>query len=239
MNGRRHGLIATIVVVTSVIALMAVFYFAKLTPDAAAAQADPIDQILRVLFMMGGGIFALVMALLLYSVFAFRRRPDDTTDGPGVQGDNRLEALWTIIPLAILIGLAVYGAITLGTIRPGPTPQELEVNVTGFQWAWQFEYPQQGITPTELRLPVNRPVLFRLHSPDVVHSFWVPEWRVKQDLVPGMHTELRITPTTTGSFRLLCAELCGVGHAIMRANVVVVPPAEFDRWVAEQKGQTK
>ena len=115
-------------------------------------------------------------------------------------------------------------------------PQAMEVKVTGFQWGWRFEYPQSGITSTTLNLPVNRQVLLKLTSTDVIHSFWVPEFRVKQDALPGdtMVKELRITPSQLGEFTLRCAELCGAAHAYMESKVVVMEQAGFDAWVADQ-----
>ena len=160
-----------------------------------------------------------------------RSRPGDTEDGPGIQGHNGLEAIWTLVPLAIVIALSVYGAIVLGDITRA-APQEMEVKVVSSQWSWQFEYPQYGASAPELFLPVNRPAVFKLNSVDVVHSFWVPEFRVKQDAVPGMETVLRITPTREGDYILECAELCGLLHAYMTAPVRVVGEQAFQEWVA-------
>jgi len=111
----------------------------------------------------------------------------------------------------------------------------LVVNVTGIQWAWIFEYPKYGVTSGELDLPVNRPVLFKLESKDVIHSFYVPEFRIKEDVVPGLNNELRITPTRIGDYTATCAEICGLGHSVMHAPVKVLSQADFDSWVAQQK----
>ncbi|MFO3797007.1 MAG: c-type cytochrome, partial [Anaerolineales bacterium] len=104
-------------------------------------------------------------------------------------------------------------------------------NVTAFQWAWRFEYPEYGIKTNQLYLPVNRQVVLKMQSPDVIHSFWVPEFRIKQDVVPGRITEYRITPSLIGTYKVRCAELCGVSHAYMVAPVVIVSQEEFDKWV--------
>ena len=101
------------------------------------------------------------------------------------------------------------------------------------QFAWSFTYPDLGITTGELRLPVGEQVELELESDDVIHSFWVPEWRVKQDVVPGTLQRLIVTPTKTGSFALICTELCGLGHAVMRAHAIVMAPEEYDAWAAE------
>jgi cytochrome c oxidase subunit 2 len=118
------------------------------------------------------------------------------------------------------------------------------VNVTGIQWSWKFEYPEYGVVSDELHIPVGRQVLLRMTSTDVIHSFWVPEFRVKQDLVPGRFTELRITPITEGNYMVRCAELCGTSHAYMEKPVIVSSQAVFAAWMdvqvalAEEAAQT-
>jgi cytochrome c oxidase subunit 2 len=108
------------------------------------------------------------------------------------------------------------------------------VEVTALQFAWQFTYPEQGIVSPELNLPRDRQVLLKLQSKDVIHSFWVPEFRMKQDAVPGMTTQLRIRPTLVGQYEVRCAELCGTSHYAMLATVNVMEPADFDAWLAQQ-----
>ena len=113
----------------------------------------------------------------------------------------------------------------------------LHVNVTAQQFAWSFSYPEaKNLTSGTLRLPIHRSVLLTLHAKDVIHSFWVPEFGQKQDTVPGLHTTLHITPTKTGTFDVICTELCGLGHATMRTSAIVMKPAAFEKWL---KGQTK
>jgi cytochrome c oxidase subunit 2 len=118
-------------------------------------------------------------------------------------------------------------------------PKPLEVNVIGSQWSWRFEYPALGIISNELRLPEKKQVLLHLWSTDVIHSFWVPEFRVKQDALPGggeLTRDLRITPTVIGEYKVRCAELCGLKHTYMESPVIVLAQADFDGWVAEQTG---
>jgi cytochrome c oxidase subunit 2 len=118
-------------------------------------------------------------------------------------------------------------------------PKALRVDVTGRQWTWNFVYPDYGISSQELYLPVNKQAIMRLSSADVIHSFWVPEFRVKQDALPGGQEfvrDLRITPTKTGEFKVRCAELCGLQHAYMESPVIVVSQEEFDAWVIEESG---
>ncbi|MGW8252123.1 MAG: cytochrome c oxidase subunit II, partial [Anaerolineales bacterium] len=156
-----------------------------------------------------------------------------------VEGSTRLEVFWTAVPLATVLVFAYLGSWSLGeTTRADPKP--LEVNVIGSQWVWRFEYPALGIVSNELRLPEKKQTLLHLWSLDVIHSFWVPEFRVKQDALPGeeLARDLRITPTEPGTYTLLCAELCGLRHTYMQAPVIVMPQADFDSWVAEQTGES-
>lgn len=178
-------------------------------------------------------LFALIVGFILYSVIFFRRRKGDDTDGPHVEGNNALEVTWTIIPLITVIGFAVYGSINLADVLR-PDPEAMEVRVVGQQWSWRFEYPDQGLVSEELVLPINQQVLLRMESVDVLHSFWVPEFRVKQDLLPNTETQLRITPNRLGTFKVRCAEICGSQHAYMLADVQVLGQAEFEAWVFEQ-----
>jgi cytochrome c oxidase subunit 2 len=180
-------------------------------------------------------LFSLIMVFMLYSVFVFRRKQGDDTDGIHFHGHTGLEIAWTIVPLIAVLGFGVWGVVALGDITE-PRPSEMIVNVTGRQWSWVFSYPDHeevGFSP-DLVLPVNRTIRLHMNSDDVLHSFWVPEFRVKQDLVPGLETTLRVTPTVIGEYKVLCAEICGLDHARMRATVRVVSEAEFDQWVAER-----
>jgi cytochrome c oxidase subunit 2 len=172
---------------------------------------------------------------MVYSVVVFRRKPGETGDGDHFEGHTGLEVVWTIVPLGIVLYFSFIGAQALAeTMRSDP--QAMEVKVTAFQWGWRYEYPAYGVTSTTLNIPINRQVLLKLTSTDVIHSFWVPEFRVKQDALPGedMIKELRITPTQLGEFKVRCAELCGAAHAYMEGPVVVMEQAAFDAWIAEQ-----
>ena len=121
-----------------------------------------------------------------------------------------------MIPLAIVLVLAAFGGIVLNTItKAGPAGTELEINVTAQRFAWQFQYPAYNISSYELHVPVNQRLHLVMQSKDVVHSFWVQQWGPKQDIVPGMTTEVRYTPTKTGQFLVQCSQLCGYGHSNM------------------------
>jgi cytochrome c oxidase subunit 2 len=128
------------------------------------------------------------------------------------------------------------GAYSLGETRR-VDPNAMVIKVTAIQWAWKFEYPDYGVTSKELYLPNDKQVLLKMESPDVIHSFWVPEFRVKQDVVPGRVTEYRITPTLEGSYKVRCSELCGTSHAYMESPVVVVSQAKFDAWILQKQAE--
>jgi cytochrome c oxidase subunit 2 len=202
-------------------------------PTAGSTQADKIDTLYDVLLIVSVPIFVLVMTIAIYSVFAFRAKPGDKGDGAHIHGNTKLEIVWVTIPFLIVSALAIYGWIVLDDIE-AKQPNELVVNVTGQQFAWTFDYPQEHVTSNELVLPVDRPVHFEIHAKDVLHSFWVPAFRMKQDAVPGIATNTRATPDEEGTYEVVCAELCGIGHATMRQQVRVVPVSEFEAWVKER-----
>ncbi len=207
-------------------------------PEQASTQAGPIDHFYDVLIWSSVPVFVLVTTIVLFSVMKFRMRPgEENLDGPPIHGNTRLEVVWTAIPAIILVVLCSYAWIVLNDIEEAQA-NEMRVNVTGQQFAWSYEYPQAGGEPiksNELYLPKDRPVRFFVKALDVIHDFWVPAFRMKVDAVPGIETKYRITPSRLGTYPVVCAELCGLGHSVMRSRARVVTPAEFDRWMAEQK----
>ena len=202
-------------------------------PTASSEQADQIDTLYDVLLIVSVPIFVLVMTVAIYCVIAFRAKPGDKGDGAHIHGNTRLEVVWVTIPFLIVTALAIYGWIVLDDIE-AKQQDELVVNVTGEQFTWSFDYPEQKVKSNELVLPVDRPVQFKIHAKDVLHSFWVPNFRMKQDAVPGLTTNTRVTPDKVGSYPVVCAELCGIGHATMRQQVRVVPEDEWEDWVRER-----
>jgi cytochrome c oxidase subunit 2 len=178
------------------------------------------------------------MTVAIYSVIRFRARPGDTGDGPPIHGDARLEVVWVVIPFILVSALAAYAWITLNDIEQ-KKKGELVVNVTGQQFVWSYSYTGPGGKPVKsnvLYLPVNRQVKFQIHSKDVIHSFWIPDFRLKSDAVPGITTNWRATPTKLGVHEVVCTELCGAGHALMRGIVRVVPAQQFTAWLGKQAG---
>jgi cytochrome c oxidase subunit II len=203
-----------------------------LLPIAASAQAKPIDDLFNLHYFVIAFLFSLICVFLGYSLIVFRRKPGEDGDGVHFRGNNRLEVIWTVVPLGIVIYFAYLGSVSLAETRR-VDPQAIEITVVGGQWFWRFEYPEYGIVSSELVMPVNKQALLKLTSVDVIHSFWVPEFRVKQDLLPGENLvrELRVTPTILGEYKVRCAEMCGTQHAYMESPVVVVSQADFDAWV--------
>ena len=200
-------------------------------PEAASTQAGSIDTLYDVLALVSAFILALVTSILIVSVIHFRKRgPDDLRDGEPIHGHTNLEIVWTTIPALLMVGAAVYSGLVLANIEETKADART-VNVTGEQFAWTFEYQQEDIRAGELHLVEDRPYLFKINAKDVIHSFWVPQFRMKKDAVPGLTTDVRVTPTRKGRYSVVCTELCGLGHSTMRATVVVEDQASFDRWV--------
>ena len=207
-------------------------------PNADTTDAEKIDRLYDVLMVVSVPIFVLVMAVAIYSVVRFRARPGDMGDGAPIHGNAKLEVVWVLIPFVIVSILAAYAWIVLDDIEE-PKPGELRVHVFGQQFAWSYEYRGKDGKPVrsnELVLPVDKPVRFDISSRDVIHSFWIPNFRLKSDAVPGITTKWRATPTTVGRHDIVCAELCGAGHAAMRASAQVVSQGDFDKWLAKAGG---
>ena len=203
-------------------------------PASASKQAKKIDTLYDVLLIVSVPVFVLVMVVVLFSVWKFRMRPgEELADGPPIHGNTRLEVIWTAIPAILLVALCSYAYVTLHDIEEAKA-NEMRVNVIGQQFTWTFEYPQSGGQPirsTRLYLEQGKPVRFSIKSLDVIHDFWVPAFRMKIDAVPGIQTSYRITPNRLGNYSVVCAELCGLGHALMRQTAHVVTPAKFTAWI--------
>jgi len=212
-------------------------------PASASKQAGPIDQLWDVLLIVSVPVFVLVTVIVLYSVKLFRVRPgQELMDGPPVHGNTRLEVIWTTIPALIIASLVVYAYLVLHDIEKAPAAAnaEMHVKVTGRQFTWYFEYEDtkvagKPIRSAQLYVPEGKSVKFDVVSEDVLHDFWVPNWRMKIDAVPGITTHYRVTPDKVGSYPVVCAELCGLGHAFMRQTANVLPQAEFDAWLTKQQ----
>jgi cytochrome c oxidase subunit II len=233
---RRHYVIVGILIFVLSVLIYIGLDSAGLMPVNASEQATEIDWMWNLEVIAMAFLFALIVVPMGYSLVVFRRREGDTTDAEHMEGNTKLEIAWTIVPLFVVMAYAYIGAINLAAIQR-TDPEAMVVKVTGLQWSWTFEYPPvNGVVAVsdELHLPVGKQVLLRMTSNDVIHSFWVPEFRVKQDVVPGRITELRVTPTLEGNYKVRCAELCGTSHYSMEKPVVVSTQEEFDAWMAER-----
>ncbi len=230
----KHYVIVAILIILGTILVHNGLGSLGLLPRQASLQAVSIDSLFNIHLWFISFLFSLIVGFLSYSLVVFRRRKGETGDGVYIAGNNTLEVLWTIIPLATVIFIAYLGGQSLADILR-IDPSAMVVKVIAGQWFWKFQYPDYGFSTDKLYLPANKQIDLQMTSLDVIHSFWVPEFRVKQDLVPGRTTDLRITPIMVGEYKVRCAELCGDKHAYMEAAVYVVSQDDFDKWAAQQK----
>jgi len=232
----RHFITAGILVIISTVLIDWLLHNIGLLPAEASVQSTFIDQLFSAHFFMIALLFSIIVVFMLYSLVVFRSKPGEKQEGAYIKGNSTLEVIWTVIPLGTVIAFSFYGSQILNDIRRAD-PQAMNVKVTAAQWSWLFEYPNNGdVKSKDLVLPVNRQVLFSLTSRDVIHSFFVPEFRLKQDVLPGENLvkTVRITPNRIGEYEVMCAELCGGSHAYMTAKVRVVSQADFDQWISDQ-----
>jgi cytochrome c oxidase subunit 2 len=235
IQGERHPL-AKMILIGVVASVIGVFLVLQIDwfPVQASTGAHEIDTLYDVLLIASVPVFVLVMSVVIYSVVKFRARPGDMRDGAPIHGNTRLEIVWVTIPFLMVTALAIYGWVVLDDLE-AKQPNEMVVKVTGRQFAWSFAYPGEKVNSDLLVLPKDRPVEFLINTKDVLHDFWVPEFRLKSDAVPGLTTKIRLTPNRLGKYQVVCAELCGLGHSTMRQDVRVVEPAVFDSWVRHQR----
>jgi len=197
-------------------------------PEAASNLASKVDGLLLVITFISIFFFVLISAVLIYFAVKYRRKSDDE-ETPYITGNQTLEIIWTVIPSILLILLFVYGFVVYKDMRT-PPKDAVDITVTGKQWLWTFEYYDGKKTLNELYVRLNRPVRMIMRADDVLHSFFVPAFRVKQDLMPGRYTQLWFTPTKIGTFDIFCAEYCGTGHSAMLGKVIVLSPEAYDIW---------
>ena len=218
------GIAAIVAVITSLVAVLVPWL-----PNPASEEAKRIQFVYWFTTVICIGVFATVIAVIIYSIIKFRARPDDDSDGAPIHGHTKLEIVWTAIPAVLVTAISIVSAIVLAqNSKTGANP--LVVKVEAVQFAWKFTYPN-GKSYGYLTLPKGRHVKLDITAHDVIHSFWSPELSQKQDAVPGEHTTLVVTPSRTGTFPVICTELCGLGHSLMRSHVTIVSAAEYDAWV--------
>lgn len=209
-------------------------------PDQGAEQARIIDNVYWFVTIICVAVFAVVAGVSVYAVWKFRAPPGDMDDGSPIHGHTGLEIVWTVIPVVLVTAIAVYSSVALAQAEDIPD-DHMVVDVSARQFAWTFTYPNvelddgRPLSSGELVVPVDEPIEFRITSMDVIHSFWVPEWRMKQDAVRGITTRTVVEPTKIGTFPVVCTELCGLGHPTMRSQARVLDAAGFERWIQEQR----
>lgn len=203
-------------------------------PEQASSVAAGVDSVFSFIFWISAFFLALIVALTVLFVVRYRQRASRQHPEPSPDHSTGLELFWSIIPLLLVVAMFVLSTqVYQRMIAPDPGQAPLEVKVTAKRWSWWFDHAG-GKGSKELHLVQGRPVVLTLASLDVIHSFYVPEFRVKQDAVPGRYTKLILTPTKAGTYSLLCTEYCGTNHSQMISPVVVHPDqAAFDAWAAE------
>ncbi len=248
-----------------------------LMPVAASETAQQVDELFNLMMTIATGLFLLIEGVLIYSVIRFRRKKEDTTDGPSVEGNVPLEIVWTAIPTVIVFILAIYSFEVynaMGGLDPmasmdhggpqiahehqdrgqlvalnsdneyialglGASPKSdsnvepLVIEVLGLQYAWIFTYPESGVISGEMHVPIDRPVQLKMTASDVIHAFWMPEFRLKQDVIPGREVKLTFTSNRFGIYPIVCAELCGAFHGGMKTTMTVDSSEDFEQWIQD------
>jgi len=235
----------------------------NLLPAEASINAPIYDELFKILFIIGLIIFIGMTISVIYSLFKFRKRNDQIGDGIALEGNLSLEIVWTIIPsiIVLLIGLYSYNIydrmggmkelnhnhemmssnsekIWAGISQSSDNEiaiNNLSIEVSAMQFAFLFNYPKGNFISGELHVPVDQKVSMKMESKDVIHAFWVPEFRIKQDIIPGQPTILNFTPTKVGKYPIICAELCGPYHGGMRASIIVEEESDYNEWFNKNK----
>lgn len=211
-------------------------------PESIAPEADRIDNLMWFLYWASVFFFSIVVAVIVYCVWKFRRKPGDDTDGPPTHGNTMLEIVWTVVPTLLLAAVAVWSIVVLNDNEANAAGQ-VQIHGNGEQFAWRFDYaspddPNKGVRTGDLHVPVDTQIKLSLTASDVIHAFWVAEARVKQDTTPGITTHIRFTPTKIGTFPIICTELCGAGHGIMRSRMIVQSRADYAAWLQKALAST-
>jgi len=236
----RRSIVGTIVAAIIATGIgIALSYAIHWFPVQASTQARNTDLLYHVLVIASVPIFVVVVTVVLFSVWQFRMKPgEELKDGAPIHGNTRLEFIWTALPTVLVLGLVGYSFVILHDNEKKPA-REIQIGVTGQQFYWSYQYPPSvtggaPINSYKLYLPDNESVEFNMRSKDVIHAFWIPAFRLQEDVVPGITTHYRATPDRLGSYPVVCNLLCGVGHSLMRSTVHVVTPAQFRAWIRSQ-----
>jgi cytochrome c oxidase subunit II len=241
MPSRRSLSVAGIAALLAIAIGIVLSYVIHWFPVQASAQASNTDRLYHVLVIASIPIFVLVVTVVLYCVWQFRMRPgEELKDGPPIHGNTRLEVFWTALPTVLLLGLVGYSFVVLHENEKKPT-HEIQIDVMAQQFAWSYRYPPAvtggpALSSTQLYLPEGESVNFNLSSKDVIHAFWIPAFRIQEDVVPGITTHWRAIPNRLGSYPVVCNLLCGLGHSLMRSTAHVVTQTQFQAWIKSQHG---
>ena len=211
-------------------------------PPGATEQARSMHETWTVFLRIGIGVAAIVYGLIAWCLVRYRKRPTDTAFPVQFRRNDRMEIVYTAIPILLVTGLFFISFAAERHVEAIPLRQQVVVDVTGFRWSWRFEYPGLGISvigthdrPPQFVLPVGETTRLNVTSVDVDHSFWVPAFLFKRDAIPGLRNVFAWTPTMLGTFRGQCGEFCGLDHALMSFSVKVVSAGDFARWVRAQR----
>jgi cytochrome c oxidase subunit 2 len=222
-------------------------------PPQASAESVLIDNLFSFLTTLGTFIFLGVIGTLSYSVLFQRADKYDESDGPPIEGNVKLEIIWTAIPFALVIWIAIYSYQTydqmsilgpmehvhmMASAQAAPLENEEtteNIEVFSRQWSWEFRYGD--VTSTELHLPNNQRIKLALHSSDVIHGFFIPAFRLKQDIIPGRVIDFEFTPIREGKYRLRDSQYSGTYFAAMQTDVVVESPEAYQKWLKDSESQ--
>jgi cytochrome c oxidase subunit 2 len=206
----------------------------ELFPQSASSVSDRVDSLYLFLVAISVLFTALICVLILF--FAIRYRRGSKAKRAHPPQSMALEITWAAIPLLLTMVMFAWGAWIYYDMRT-PPQNAMPISVVGKQWMWKVQHPEGAAEINTLHLPVGQPVRLTMISEDVIHSFYIPAFRVKQDVLPGYYTSLWFTPTRPGVYHLFCAEYCGTEHSHMRGRIVVMPPADYARWLSENSGE--
>lgn len=200
-------------------------------------MAGQVDLLFYGLVALTAFVVAVVFLPMFYCLYVYRAGSSaDRT--PGNFKTWKIEAVWSAIPLMIAVGVSVWGAILFLRLKTAPTdPDAIQLNVIGKQWMWNVQHPEGRRELNELHVPLGRTVRLQMTSQDVIHDFFIPAFRTKQDVLPGRYTSQWFQPTRTGTYHLFCSQLCGMGHAQMVGQVTVMTPEDYARWLNEGGSQ--
>ncbi len=201
-----------------------------LFPEQASSTAHSVDQLLLLLTVICGSVGLLVAFLLIYFSIRYRRRPGDVSPPPPTQSAPLLEWFWTLAPLPLFMLIFVSGAVVYLKAYRGP-PDAAVIYGIGKQWMWKFQHPEGQREINSLHVPVGTNVKMLLTSEDVIHSFFVPAFRIHMDVLPERFTSVCFEPTKAGTYHLFCSQYCGTGHSTMVGEVVALEPADYQRWL--------